>query len=310
MPLDEHTRTLLVSTLREALTAPHPPDLRDLGWEEVLAEDPEAATTLFFVEEGRALGRTRLLDDVVLRELGLHARHRAVVYPMPGQPAAVGLLDGLVLGPLDDVDELVVPTGDSVAAVSVEEVTVEPVATLAAALDWRRVRRERPVQSSADDRWAAALAAARRALAAEIIGAASRALELAVEHTAARRQYGRTISSFQAVRHRLAEAHVACESARSVLRAAWADVEVAADGGRWAATVAKAEAGRAQTVVARHTLQVCGAIGLSQEHDLHRYVARAAVLDALLGDHRLLEAWIGTELLDGAILAPMVQLAP
>ena len=48
MALDEHTRTLITSSLRTAFAAPQPPDLHELGWGEVLAEDPEAATTVFF----------------------------------------------------------------------------------------------------------------------------------------------------------------------------------------------------------------------------------------------------------------------
>ena len=66
------------------------------------------------------------------------------------------------------------------------------------------------------------MAAAHRALAAEIIGVAERALELAVEHTSTRRQFNAPIAAFQAVRHRLADAYVAIAAARALLAASFA----------------------------------------------------------------------------------------
>src|SRR6202035_457768 len=105
---------------------------------------------------------------------------------------------------------------------------------------------------------------------AEIIGVCAAALAIAVEHTSARVQYGRQIATFQAVRHRLSEAHVAIESTRSVLAMAW-DAQDAPDGGERAARVAKLRAGWAQAEVMRHATQVCGAMGLSLEHRMHRH---------------------------------------
>jgi alkylation response protein AidB-like acyl-CoA dehydrogenase len=69
--------------------------------------------------------------------------------------------------------------------------------------------------------------------------------------------------------------------------------------GAWAAAAAKAAAGRAQRTVAASALQVCGALGLTEEFVLHRYVSRAALLDLLYGDHVRLTAALGTALLGG-----------
>jgi alkylation response protein AidB-like acyl-CoA dehydrogenase len=120
---------------------------------------------------------------------------------------------------------------------------------------------------------------------------------LVLAHATARVQFGRSIGSFQAVRHRLAEAYVAMAGARSVLDNAYA--VAGSDGDLWAAIVAKIRAGQAQAVLMRHAVQVFGAIGLTRESDLHRYVERAAALDALFGGHQALTEVIGSAVLGG-----------
>jgi alkylation response protein AidB-like acyl-CoA dehydrogenase len=146
------------------------------------------------------------------------------------------------------------------------------------------------------------MAAARRALAAEIVGVVEAALAVAVAHTIGREQFGRPIGSFQAVRHQLAEAHVALTAARSMLDAARTAPDPA-----WAAMLAKLQAGRSQAAVMRNAVQVSGAMGLSQEGAMHRYVARAHTLDALYGGHVALACSAGATLLAGATLDPVVE---
>jgi alkylation response protein AidB-like acyl-CoA dehydrogenase len=116
-------------------------------------------------------------------------------------------------------------------------------------------------------------------------------LALARQHALERIQFGRPIATFQAVRHRLAEAFVAIESADAALAAAWDDRTP------FAACVAKAVAGRSARTVARHCQQVLAGIGFTTEHDLHLYVRRAIVLDRLLGDARSLTRRLGQDLL-------------
>jgi hypothetical protein len=325
--MDAATGELLAASVRELFAAG--PDARDLGfrladlgWAEVLAEDPAWATTLLFAEHGSALATSRALDDVLLAELAPALppadRPRAVLHPHPAdgaEPAPLGgPLRGLLLGPVDGVDEVAVPVtdGDTVALLLVPAATFSgataPVGGFDSGSGWLLVDGAAlqpglvPVPLGAA--WQSALAAGRRALAAEIIGVCEAAFALAVAHTSARVQYGRPIASFQAVRHRLAEAHVAVTGARSVLEAAWG----AADGpdAAWVATLAKARAGRAQAEVMRTGVQVLGAMGLSRESTMHRFVTRAAALDALFGSSRTLTERIGTELLAGAPLPPVV----
>lgn len=318
MGLDAETQTVIAESLREMFAARNgraslAPLLAELGWSEVLAEDPRAAVRLLFTEHGRALASSRALDDVVLAELPEVAAadlRRAVVYPSGtiDLPPVGGPVDGIVLGSLDDVDDVVIPT---VGAQGTPELFVVPVAdvlTSAAPLGgfdpatgWTAISGLAPgdlVPTPAGRSWERAVAAGHRALSAEILGVCDTAMDLVTAHTTARVQFNRPIGSFQAVRHRLAEAAVAIAGARSVLDAAWN--AAAAPGGAWAARIAKVRAGRAQAELMRTAVQVFGALGLTQEGDLHKYVTRAAALDALLGGHRLLTETVGNAVLDGA----------
>lgn len=121
------------------------------------------------------------------------------------------------------------------------------------------------------------------ALAAEQAGAAERCLELTVAHVRDRVQFGRPIGSFQAVKHRLADAFVRVESARSAaLGASWAAAEGSPDLSRYAA-VAKSACSEAFSAVAGDMIQLHGGIGITWEHDAHRYFKRAHGSAQLLG---------------------------
>lgn len=126
--------------------------------------------------------------------------------------------------------------------------------------------------------------AGRRALAWWLVGSSRAMLELARRHALDRVQFGRPIASFQAVRHKLAETLVAIEGAEATLAAATDD---------FGALLAKAAAGQAAFIAARHCQQVMGGIGFTAEHDLHRHIKRVMVLDGLLGSSRELTRQAG-----------------
>jgi len=120
-------------------------------------------------------------------------------------------------------------------------------------------------------------------IAAELVGVAQHAMDLAVEHAKQREQFGRPIGAYEAVSHRCADMLVAVESARSaVLSAAWtADHEP--EGLPFAASVAKVTAADAAWQVAASALQVHGGIGFTWEHPIHLFLRRAAASSRLLG---------------------------
>jgi alkylation response protein AidB-like acyl-CoA dehydrogenase len=129
-----------------------------------------------------------------------------------------------------------------------------------------------------------ALQRAAVALAAEQLGGAQRALDLAVAYAKERVQFGRPIGSFQAIKHALADVMVSVEAARSAVYYAGC---VAASGGTAlpaAASMAKAAATEAFSLATATALQVFGGVGFTWEYDVHLYFKRARSSATLLGD--------------------------
>ncbi|WP_329352627.1 acyl-CoA dehydrogenase family protein [Streptomyces sp. NBC_01261] len=143
------------------------------------------------------------------------------------------------------------------------------------------------------------LAAGRVALGWWLLGTGRAMLALARQHAVDRVQFGRPLASFQAVRHRLAETLVALDGAEATLVAADDDL---------GALLAKAAAGKSALTAARHCQQVLGGIGFTAEHDLHRHVRRAMVLDGLLGSARELTREAGSLLRAGGSAPRLVHL--
>jgi alkylation response protein AidB-like acyl-CoA dehydrogenase len=143
------------------------------------------------------------------------------------------------------------------------------------------------------------------ALAAEQVGAAQRALELTVAHTKTRVQFGRPIGSFQALQHRMADLHVLVESARSLCYAAALAGDAEADPGTdparfgMLAAAAKAQCSQALTRAAGQMIQMHGAIGITWEHDAHRYFKRAHGAGQLFGRPEEHVARIAAAVIDG-----------
>jgi alkylation response protein AidB-like acyl-CoA dehydrogenase len=124
------------------------------------------------------------------------------------------------------------------------------------------------------------------ALAAENVGAAQRAMEMAVAYAKDRKQFDRPIGSYQAVSHRCAQMLLEVEGARSLCYwAAWA-VDHEPETAQRAASMAKAYAGDAGFRVTASALQVHGGIGFTWEHDLHFFLKRAKANAHAFGDAR------------------------
>src|SRR6266516_3841455 len=127
------------------------------------------------------------------------------------------------------------------------------------------------------------------ALAAESIGVAVRALELALDHARTRQQFGRPIGAFQAVSHQLAQAFLEIETARSLAYwAGWAVAEGMPEAPT-AAAAAKSRAAEAAVGACERAIQAHGGIGFTWEHALHRWYMRALGISAFMGwgtEHR------------------------
>ena len=141
----------------------------------------------------------------------------------------------------------------------------------------RRLARLTPKSTSPLGRDPGVADAAAILLAAEQIGAATRCLDLTVDYTKERQQFGRPIGSFQALKHRMADLYVAVQAARAV-------VNDAADGpSPTSAALARVAATEAFNTVAAEGIQLHGGIAITWEHDMQLYFKRAHGSSQLLG---------------------------
>ncbi len=127
------------------------------------------------------------------------------------------------------------------------------------------------------------------ATAAQLVGAAEALLDAAVDYAKQRSQFGRVIGSYQAIKHKLADVHIAVELARPLVYGAALSLEPRD------VSAAKAAASDAALLAARASLQTHGAIGFTQEHDLSQWLLRAQALRSAWGTpeshrRRVLEA--------------------
>ncbi len=129
-----------------------------------------------------------------------------------------------------------------------------------------------------------ALDLAALAMASEAVGAMERAIELTREHLKTRVQFGRPLSANQALRHRLTECWCEKELARALVQRAAREFETggAAERSRIVAA-AKAMAGEAGRLVANETVQMHGAIGVTEEAEIARLHRRLLAIDLTLG---------------------------
>ncbi|WP_024795268.1 acyl-CoA dehydrogenase [Tomitella biformata] len=120
--------------------------------------------------------------------------------------------------------------------------------------------------------------------AAEGVGSALACLEMATDYAKTREQFGRTIGTFQAVKHHCANMLIDIEM---TVAATWDAARTSNIDEAWfAAAVAASHAARAQVNAARMNIQLHGGIGFTWEHDAHLYLRRADTVAAILNEGR------------------------
>ena len=129
----------------------------------------------------------------------------------------------------------------------------------------------------------AMLDAGRIGAAAELIGIGDEVCERTVAFMKSRRQFGKFLSEYQALQHRIALVHIRLELARAALRAAARQVD---EGGNCsgAASAAKFQAGDAATLAVQEAVQIHGGIAMTDAADIGFFMKRARVLCELYGD--------------------------
>jgi alkylation response protein AidB-like acyl-CoA dehydrogenase len=182
---------------------------------------------------------------------------------------------------------IVIAGPDGAVLVERSAADVEPFESMDPTRRFARVRAEGgdPLPGDLD----AAVDRIATAVAAESVGVAQRAMEMAVEYARDRKQFDRPIGAYQAVSHRCAQMLMEVEGARSgTYYAAWcADSEP--ETRTLAASLAKAYASDAGWRVCTSSLQVHGGIGFTWEHDLHFFLKRAKTNSLMFGsaaEHR------------------------
>lgn len=244
-----------------------------------------------------------LLDsaDPLLDELATGERTAALLVPLSAaHDAALTTLalDGdrvsgtvtSVAGALD-ADVLLVlaetPQGLTVLAVDADEATLAPVVSL----DMTRALADvtvdgtpgRVLLTDAEPAVRRALMVGAAVLAAEQVGVARWCLEETVAYLKVRRQFGRVLGGFQALKHRLADLYTEVESASAA--AAYAAAALAADteDAPLAAAVAQAYCSDLAVHAAEEAVQLHGGIGMTWEHPAHLYLKRAKADQLALG---------------------------
>ena len=186
-----------------------------------------------------------------------------------------------------DADVLVIAAGEDVVIVDADAdgVTVTPLESMdttrsvgSIALRGVAVQEDRVLRGAARK----ARTVFRILASAEAVGVSWATLEMAVEYAKVREQFGRTIGTFQAVKHHAANMLVnAEETTAATWDAARADD---LDSAWFPAAVAASHAIRTQIFNAQNNIQLHGGIGFTWEHDAHLYLRRARTLAAIMQD--------------------------
>lgn len=155
------------------------------------------------------------------------------------------------------------------------------------------------------DRLRRAAALVRLYLAAEQLGGAQRCLDLTVAYVQERKQFGRVIGAFQAVKHRCAEMMVRCEATRSAVYGAAA---LAASAPDLVALEAETAAARSLATEALHycageAIQLHGGVGFTWEYDPQLFFKRGQASAHWLGTPQELRGLIAARLIDSGELA-------
>ncbi len=292
--------------------------LDELGWADALIVDRRAAIGLLFRLQGATNVTSSALGRVLAHGVGLGDRPgTGILLPPVGRWDPPGRVHGdeLVVGGIGPAWLLsresalvITSTGERTIAVTVPSasLSMRPVDGMDPDLAWVEVTGTTSLSDHEHETlvgpWDQALALGRLAVAHELVGASRTMLGLARQHALDRIQFGRPISSFQAIRHRLAETLVGIEMADAMIESAWHDQDPET------AAMAKSVAGRQARTAARHSQQVLAGIGFTTEHALHRYIRRVLVLDGLLGSSTNLTKALGVEVMRTGRLPGLVPL--
>jgi alkylation response protein AidB-like acyl-CoA dehydrogenase len=122
------------------------------------------------------------------------------------------------------------------------------------------------------------------ALCAEAVGAMDKLVAVTIEYMNTRKQFGVTIGTFQALRHRIADVKMQLELARSMSYFATLKLNEPAPARRRALSQAKLQLGQSMRYVGQQCIQLHGGIGVTDEYIASHYFKRLTVMEMTYGD--------------------------
>ncbi|TIC86847.1 acyl-CoA dehydrogenase family protein [Crenobacter intestini] len=228
---------------------------------------------------------------------------------------AVGHPLSPLVGDADRADLLLLWHEDEVHALPRADVDIAPVASVDPSrrlcrVSWNPSSASRVADAEAGrGLWQRLVDRMALAIAGQQLGLTQRILDLAIDYTAQRKQFGKPIGSFQAVKHLLADVAVKSEFARPVLgRAAYALEHGHPNAGAYVSH-ARLACGEAAWLAARNGIQVHGAIGYTWECDLQIYMKRVWALESAWGDAAYHKARVADWVLADGAAGPGVTFA-
>ena len=281
---------LFARTMRELLEKECPPEAARAGF----SADRWKRLAEMGVVNALASGMNEVDLVGILEEAG------RVALPEPLIEAAMiagGAIEGVVTAAVgtkyaahaDVADAIVLERDNALHSVPRDAVTLQPVETIDSPRPVFQITGGHESGTRLETNRDLANNRAALGAASELLGLAARCIEMAADYAKERHQFGKPIGSFQAVKHKLADALLHVEFARPVVyRAAWSIANHEETKQR-DVSMAKAMAGDAADGAARAALQTLGAIGYTQEHDLHIWMKRIWALNSAWGtpdDHR------------------------
>ena len=127
---------------------------------------------------------------------------------------------------------------------------------------------------------------------AELVGVSKEVADRTMSYLKDRKQFGLTLSSFQALQHRAADLYTQIQTTEAAVAAALKAIDDGSDDAELLSRVAKAKAGKTASLAVREALQMHGGIGMTDELDIGLFMKKARACAEYLGDGECHGEWI------------------
>lgn len=243
-----------------------------LAMDERVRHDPGAISTT-----AAKSGNGFVLNGAKRFVSGGAAADRVIVTAMSDEGLALLLVDP----GLDGVEQRALKTVDSrdAADLTFSDVQLDGAALLA-------------MGAEAQEALDGALRVGRSVASAELVGVSKEVAERATAYLKERKQFGVTLSNFQALQHRLADLYTQIQTTEAVAAAALRAIDAGSEEAEMLSRVAKAKAGKTASLAVRESLQMHGGIGMTDALDIGLFMKKARACAEYLGDGECHGDWL------------------